>query len=651
MKRRRRFRKALKITLLVLVVLTIALVASLTFVADIQLDDLRSLNTIRKVDDYPLYVMRYYGDYGLKDTQTGRGFKGVWKFVYEQLRPQDPDSKCSCFSAMNKQADRVFGRNYDWHNTNAALLLFTDPPDKYASVSMVDITYFDFDPIEPGLLDYLFLIGTPYLPTDGMNECGVTVAAMSVPQADGGNDPNKETLGISCLMRQILDRASSVNEAIALTEQYNVVFTYGPKVHLLISDASGNAAIIEFIDGSPTVVKNTEPFQVCTNFIISGRDIEQVLKSSWSWRYNTMYTALQGSQSRVTSEQPMELLKNVSQNSTIWSAVYGQSTGKIQLAMGKDYEHVYEFSLKMKGQKGTKTRIDPIRPAKATWPSPADRTTIHPNKERKLTWRPGEKAKSHRVYLGADKSNLPLLDEVKKPKHLRLPVLEEDQTYYWRVDEVRTDGAVVAGDIWKFSLGKLIGWWKLDGDVKDSSGNDHHGVIHGNPKWVTGRIGDGLEFDGVDDYVDIGNKMDMSAFTVAVWVKSPAAPSSTSQSEVVCWESIGINWDQPGPFFRGAAGLRVGRRSYAASFRTLKANTWYHLCATYNGESLEAYKDGVLTMVNADPSGPPIAMKFGRHSLLFVENYFCGTIDDVRVYDYALKHKDIIELFKLAHEQ
>ncbi|UCC99101.1 MAG: LamG domain-containing protein, partial [Phycisphaerales bacterium] len=327
-----------------------------------------------------------------------------------------------------------------------------------------------------------------------------------------------------------------------------------------------------------------------------------------------------------------------------------QSTGKIQLVMGRDYECVYEFSLKMKGKNGTKTVTAPIRPAKASWPSPADRMAVSPNKELKLTWRPGEKVKSHKVYLGADKHNLPLLAKVRKPDQLRLPVLEESQTHYWRVDEVRADGTVVTGDIWEFSLGKLLGWWKLDGDAKDSSGNNHHGSIKGNPKWVTGRIGNGLEFDGVDDYVDTGCETDISTLTVAVWVSSSAAPSSTSQDEVVSWESIHINWNQPGPFFRGAASLGVGNRWYAASFGTLKADTWYHLCATYDGENLKAYRDGVLTMVNADPSGLPITgtgtLKFGRHSLDHVEEYFSGTIDDVRIYDYALSQSEITKLLQ-----
>jgi len=661
MKRRKRIRRALKltllvlvtlvmvlITLLVLVTLVMVLIALVWFVADIGLSDLRSLATVEKVDDYPLYVMRYYGDYGLKDCQTARGFNFAWKLAHKLLRPQDAGAMCTCFTATSKQANRIFGRNYDWRDTKAALLLFTDPPGKYASVSMVDLSFFRFDAVEPCLLDYFLLRGAPYLPMDGMNECGVAVAAMQVPDADGGNDPHKETLGISCLMRQILDNTGSVEEAIELTKQNNIVFTYGPPTHLLIGDASGDSAVVEFIDGAPNVLKSTGPFQPSTNFVLSGKGVEQALKSCW--RYERAYTELQRLAGRVTTEEAMKLLQDVSQLHTVWSAVYGQSTGKIQLAMDTDYDRVYEFSLKMKGKRGTRTMIAPIRPAKASWPGPADRMTISPDSEPKLTWRSGDKAQSHMVYLGADKSNLPLLAEVGKPEQLRLPATEESQTYYWRVDEVRTDGTVITGDVWEFSLGKLVGWWKLDGDVKDSSGNDHHGTIKGSPKWVRGRVGDGLEFDGMDDYVDTGTRMKVPAFTVAAWVKSPAGPSPASQSEVVSWDSVHINWDQPSPFFRGAAALRAGERSYAAGFGTLKADTWYHLCATYDGESLKAYKDAVLAMVNADPSGPPIAgtgtLKFARHSLEFVEEYFRGTIDDVRIYNYALSQGEITKLLE-----
>ena len=71
----------------------------------------------------------------------------------------------------------------------------------------------------------------------------------------------------------------------------------------------------------------------------------------------------------------------------------------------------------------------------------------------------------------------------------------------------------------------LIGYWTMnragiDGDtVKDISGNNNHGEIRGNPQIVPGKIGEALDFDGVDDYValpDLGHNREV---TVEVWAK------------------------------------------------------------------------------------------------------------------------------------
>ena len=67
------------------------------------------------------------------------------------------------------------------------------------------------------------------------------------------------------------------------------------------------------------------------------------------------------------------------------------------------------------------------------------------------------------------------------------------------------------------------------------------------------------------------------------------------------------------------------------------------------------YKDGVLIHANDDPSGPPISgkgtLKFGKHSLEFIKEHFRGTIDDVRIYNYALSQSEIGELFKKGIEK
>jgi hypothetical protein len=44
----------------------------------------------------------------------------------------------------------------------------------------------------------------------------------------------------------------------------------------------------------------------------------------------------------------MSLLKDTSQDHTTWSVVYNLENGQINLVMGKNYDRVHTFNLKMK---------------------------------------------------------------------------------------------------------------------------------------------------------------------------------------------------------------------------------------------------------------------------------------------------------------
>ena len=204
------------------------------------------------------------------------------------------------------------------------------------------------------------------------------------------------------------------------------------------------------------------------------------------------------------------------------------------------------------------------------------------------------------------------------------------------------------GDIWRFSLGKLVGWWQLDGNIKDSSGNNHHGIVRGNPTWVPGRVDRALKFDGIDDYVDI-DSINLPVWTVVLWVKSSNAPSSGPQCGPLHFgTNFHINWDDYDSDFRGAACLQVMGKWYDATFGRLEANIWYHLSATYDGKRFKTYKNSDLITDNPYPSG--IQEMNGSH-LLFgrlpsSDYYFSGIVDDIRVYNYALTHEELIELFE-----
>jgi hypothetical protein len=299
-------------------------------------------------------------------------------------------------------------------------------------------------------------------------------------------------------------------------------------------------------------------------------------------------------------------------------------------------------------------QTDPTAKAKATKPQPRNGATIGLTSVSKLEWEPGVNAKSHKVYFGNKADELPLLTEVESPNYGELPELEEGAKYYWRVDEVWADGTVITGDVWSFTTGKLVGWWKFDesegGNASDSSSNDNVGKLSGNPQWqpTGGKVGGALSFDGVDDYVETDNATDLSAWTVAVWVNSPTAPKSAGQNGPVHREkNYQVNWNHGMNNFRGSAGISVGGEWHPASFGNLQGNTWYHLAATYDGENLKAYKDGVLITNNSAPSGTPDAesatLKFGKHSA--ASDYFTGTVDDARIYSYALSESEIKTLY------
>ncbi len=283
-------------------------------------------------------------------------------------------------------------------------------------------------------------------------------------------------------------------------------------------------------------------------------------------------------------------------------------------------------------------------------PQPAHRSKDVALCDLELKWTPGLNAVAHNLYLGTDPDQLKHLGKIENASSAKLSRLASDKKYFWRVDEVQTDGSAVTGELWNFDTGNLVGWWKLDeteGDIAaDSSSNQYVGKLQNEPNWCPtgGKIGGALEFDGEDDYVEVDFTDDLAKWTISIWVKSPEAPTSDNPSCPLTRENnFQINWNHVQDAFRGAAGVNVNGQWYAATFGDLEADTWYHLVATYNGENLKAYKNGSIVSNNSGPSGNPEpesqTLKFGKQ----VSNpwFFKGLIDDVRIYGYDLSRDDI----------
>lgn len=313
-------------------------------------DQIKTLESIKKLDDFPMYVMTYYGDYGFEEyLKTGKQASGIIKPI---------EHACTCVAAFNGEDGPVFGRNLDWHAC-PVLVLYTDSPKGYASISIMDISYLDFDMekdiTKMTLEEKKALLNSPLLSFDGMNEHGLCIGEMTLSETNAPNDPKKITLEANEILRLILDHAKNVEEAIALFQNYNIDFPPAPPEHYLLADPSGKSAVIEFIDGEMKVIYNTEPWQVCTNFKIYGS-----VKDDWDScsRYKRASEALSLAQGKISQKEALDIMKEVSVNSTQWSAVYNMKTGAVDIVLGgrqkltADGEYGRTISLKLDMNQG-----------------------------------------------------------------------------------------------------------------------------------------------------------------------------------------------------------------------------------------------------------------------------------------------------------
>ena len=297
------------------------------------------LNSLTQVDDYPLYVMHSrgaYRPYALDPRPIANRLESdLWG--------------CSLFAALGDPENLLFGRNFDWMYS-PALLLFTDPPDGYASVSLQSVRFmgsFDVDAsnlMDTTLDERYMLLYTPLRPYDGMNETGLAIGMAAVPNDGTRQDPGKEDIDMILAMRKVLDHAATVDQAVEVLSQYNIIMEGGPPIHYLIADAYGRAVLVEFYNGEMVVIPNQQDWHTATNFFLaSAGDRPQ----DQCWRYDKIVTFLGAASGACSPTEAMSLLNDVSQDNTQWSVVYHLSTGKISVVVGRNYKTEHTFQLEL----------------------------------------------------------------------------------------------------------------------------------------------------------------------------------------------------------------------------------------------------------------------------------------------------------------
>ncbi len=306
-----------------------------------------------------------------------------------------------------------------------------------------------------------------------------------------------------------------------------------------------------------------------------------------------------------------------------------------------------------------------------------------------LKWRKGGLSEKRDVYLGTNFNDVNdanrtdprgVLVSENQDANTFDPTIEVGKTYYWRVDEVNTTpppNSYWKSEVWSFNtfiVGQPIAWWKLDdgsGSIaQDSSGNNYHATIYGNPVWRTSGSPHGgsgyLDFDGDGDYTDAnyidgGNIELPDVYTVTLWFRSEGEGLEANRD---IFAAVGIN-DGHGILLelRGddspPGRIRYIHRSpvqqtgtYNESIYTpagYNDNQWHHIAVQRSSTNRYIYIDGEPVTSSTDPrSGFDLPLRIGLGVLRpgYLARFWDGGIDDVRIYDSVLSQTEIREVMR-----
>ena len=213
----------------------------------------------------------------------------------------------------------------------------------------------------------------------------------------------------------------------------------------------------------------------------------------------------------------------------------------------------------------------------------------------------------------------------------------------------------------------LVGWWKLDEGTgsttaADSSGNANNGTLTNMDSatdWVTGRLSDALDFDGVNDYVSIPNNNASLRFTgngtISTWVKMDSLSSGyifEKQSDAGTneWGMFLAMTADGRPWVAVVHTDGVAHQHSLYSTTAIQTGQWVHIAGVWNSPNLEIYINGVLADIQNIGTG---TLRTGTTNpsiigaakdVPTIMDPFNGQIDDVRLYNRALTSEEIATL-------
>ena len=203
---------------------------------------------------------------------------------------------------------------------------------------------------------------------------------------------------------------------------------------------------------------------------------------------------------------------------------------------------------------------------------------------------------------------------------------------------------------------------KFENNANDNSASAVTPVVHGNPEFSQGRIGQAINFTSPGQYVDLGNRDELNFgestdFSVAFWIKSDGIDGDPSIISNKDWNSGSkTGWI-----------LSVDSRNLIWNYKTADSgrldyhmpnvvdNFWHHIVVTHDRKNGNArfYKDGKL-IHTVDISGmkgtldSSYTTKIGQDGTGKYSSTLTAKVDELQIYRKVLTETEVGSMYESA---
>ena len=204
---------------------------------------------------------------------------------------------------------------------------------------------------------------------------------------------------------------------------------------------------------------------------------------------------------------------------------------------------------------------------------------------------------------------------------------------------------------------ELIAHWPLlegtGSTASDTTGNGHDGTLVNNPTWNN----DGLVFDGLDDYINIGTlNVPGQALTLAAWIQADQLENCIHRDCRILSKATGTAEQA---HYWMLSTIKVGNQTrlrfrlktngitsaLVASTGNLINGDLFHVAAVYDGATMRLYKDGAevgsLAKTGSINTNNSVQTWIGSNPNNANSRPWKGLIADVRIYQQALTEADV----------